>query len=167
MEWNYLKSEVFALRQALAAHCVQGFDTIIEIGSYAYPISRFLTHPFKKCVCIDPLTEPLCEGKVEHRKEDYREADYSFLKGPYALVLLGMDLPVHPTLFTLLNGASKVVVEVPKKHIPSKILLELIRDFTLLKERLKVQLDFSENDFGDLKGSHPLHGEREFYVLEP
>ena len=167
MEWKYLNSTPFMNRQVLAAHHVQGFKTIIEIGSYLHPISQFLTHPFKKCLCIDPLTVPFNDGKVEHVQGDYREFDFSFIEGDYALVLLGMELPVHPSLFSLLNGAGRVIIELSTHLPPAQILLELIRDFTLLNERMRIKLDFSGNDFGDLSHSHPVQPVREFYIFEP
>lgn len=165
--WKYLNSPPFAWRHVLAAHYLKGFDTIIEIGSFKQPINKYLTHEYSKCLCVDPLMDPYKDEKIEHIQGDYRDVDFEPYQGRFALVLIGLYLPVDKKLFDLINAASLVVVDVPTDYLQSKILFQLICDFSIQSVTFQMKCDVSENEFGDLSDSFPVYPKREFYVLEP
>lgn len=167
MTWKYLSSPPFSFRHVLAAHYLKGFDTIIEIGSLQQPIHRYLTHDFKKCLCIDPLIEPFIDDKIEQINCDYRECDFEPYSGNFALVLMGLDLPVDEKLFALINATSLVVVDLASDYPQAQVLFQLICDFSIQAVTFQMHSDVSGNEFGDLSNSYPVYPRREFYVLEP
>jgi hypothetical protein len=152
----------------IAAFFLRGCENIIEIGGYKMPITDFLTHDFHQAVSVDPLIDPKEESRILHAKDDFRYFDFKpFLTRPYGLVLLGMDLPFDFKLFSLVASAKKVIIEFPLKHLPSKMQFELLEKNLKWKVDLKLKLDFSDSDFGDLTESHPVFSDRILYVLTP
>lgn len=167
MAWEYLSSPPFTWRHVLAAHYLKEFDTIIEIGSLHQPIDRYLTHEFKKCLCVDPLMEPFKGEKSEHLSCDYREVNFDPYLGSFALVLMGLGLPVDEKLFALVNAAKLIVIDFATDFPPAQILFQLICDFTVQKVVFKMRCDLSGNHFGDPSPHFPVYPLREFYVLKP
>jgi hypothetical protein len=167
-EWRYLTSKPFQIRFLIAAFFLKECENIIEIGGYKMPITDFLTHDFHQAVSIDPLIDPKEEPKVLHAKEDYRYFDFKpFLTKPYGLVLLGMDLPFDFKLFSLVASAKKVIIDFPQDHLPSQVQFESLEKNIDWKVDLKLKLDFSDSDFGNLTGSYPVFADRVLYVLTP
>lgn len=167
MNWKYLSSPSFSFRHVLAAHYLKEFNTIIEIGSLHQPIHRYLTHDFKKCLCIDPLIEPFWDEKIEHINCDYREFNFDPYFGRFALVLMGLDLPVDEKLFTLINAADRVVIDLAADYPQAQVLFNLICDFSIQEVTFQMRCDVSGNEFGDMSNSYSVRPQREFYVLEP
>lgn len=165
-EWKYLYSKPFQIRYVIAAHYLKDCPSIIEIGGYKSPITDFLSHPFKQVVSVDPLIEPRREQRILHAKEDFRTFNFTpYTKDPYALVILGLDLPMDMKLYYLAAGARRLIIEFPPKHPPSKLQFDTLVESLGLNIELKVGLDLSGNDFGDLTGSSPVFPHRELYVL--
>lgn len=167
-KWKYLTSKPFQTRFLIAAHFLKECKNIIEIGGYKMPITGFLTHDFEKALSIDPLIDPKEEKRIVHAREDFRYFDFKpYLKKPYGLVLLGMDLPFDFKLFSLVASAKTVVIEFPPAHLPSRMQFELLEKNLKWHVDLKLHMDFSESNFGDLSDSYPAFPKRVLYVLEP
>ncbi len=165
-EWKYLYSEPFQVRHLIAAHHLKDCPRIIEIGGYKTPIADFLTHSFEHVLSVDPLIKPRLEKTVLHAAEDFRYFDFKpFLQKPYALVLLGMDLPFDFKLFYLAAGATKTIVEFPPKHLPSQVQFNTLKKAAKLQVVFQIALDLKGNDFGNLKNSLPPLTRRKLYVL--
>jgi len=169
-EWKYLYSGVFKIRYVIAAHYLRDCETIVEIGGYRTPIDEFLTHDFSSVTVIDPLIVPMTSKRVSHLACDYREVDYSFLRGkPYGVAILGMEIPLSETLFELVRRARTVVIEFtedPTWTHPRELYDEL-RKNTNLVQVATIALDLSGNHFGDLTDSWPPRTSRVIYVLRP
>jgi len=165
--WAYLCSEPFQSRYAVAAWALRGLPLVIEIGGYKTPIDGFVG-PGVRVLSIDPLCDPLEDGRVRRLTIDYRDFDFGpFLGLDYGLAMLGFDLPITPKLLGLIAGARKIVIEYPDDGL----WLDGRRAFEQLRPALKIcwrlELNLADNDFGDLRGSWPARVRRLLYVCEP
>lgn len=158
-EWKYLYSEAFKMRYILAADFMKDMDLVVEVGGYKTPIIDFL--PENICgICIDPRSEPMESGNKKILSEYFSEKHCYDVEGKLGVVLIGMDLNMNPSdwnsLMELIKRSKKLVIGYPNCWSPSKTqhnkILKRVKGLKLTK---KVLLDFSGNDFGDLKDSWP------------
>lgn len=164
--WNYLYSPPFLVRQVIAAHYLNNLKTIIELGGWKSPISGFLSHDYQQIINIDPLIENYKEERLFHSKKDYREFDFlPYTKEPYGLVCLGFELPCSLKLINLCNKADRLVIEYPSNHSPSIYEFALLKPYLKLQLDIKLQLDLTDNDFGNLENSFPVFPHRTLYIF--
>ncbi|NNJ75290.1 MAG: hypothetical protein HKP56_09035 [Anderseniella sp.] len=164
------------LRQAMAAHFVDGLPTIVEIGGHLRPVSGFLRHVPERFVCVDPKSEPFESDKlngepcrVRHIARKFQEVDLDLKPGSYGLVFVGYSLKafgsqdaVGQKLFSLIDNSALTVIEFsPKLQRASKQMQSLL-------ERPEMEtvcsLDFSIED-GAFETTE--YGARRLVVLRP
>lgn len=121
----HLAGPAAGLRQAMAAHFVDGLSTIVEIGGHLCPVSGFLRHVPESFVCIDPKSEPLesdmLTGKpcrVRHIARKFQDVDLELQPGSYGLVFVGYSLKAYGNrdavgrkLFSLIDNSAITVLE--------------------------------------------------------
>lgn len=166
--WNYLASEVFQVRYAIAAHYLRECKHVIEIGGYKTPIDGFLTHKYESVTVLDPLVEPLSKKRVHRVPADYRGFDFSFAPpGEYGLVMLGFDLPLSDELYRLADNARTTIVEFPehREWMQSRYTFDAFLANTHLQLKVKMRLDLADNDYGDLTDSWPPRTDRYLFVF--
>ena len=151
-QWNYLASEPFQLRQLMTAALLRRFDCILELGSYKTPVYRFLEDEGKEVLAVDPMVfDHRHSGQQQAVTEDYRCLSMPPFGGrPYALVILGLDLPVTHKLKELLRGAEVAVIEYPQDEqwTRSRALFDQLVAEVPLNRLLQARLDLDGNDFG-------------------
>jgi hypothetical protein len=151
----------------IAAEHLQNNAHIIEIGGGLAPISHFLKHRFDHALSVDPLITPLEKKTILHVKEDYRHFSFfDFTKNPYALVILGMDLPLDMKLIGLCQHASKIIIEFASNYSPSLELFQILQKSLDLTIDMQIGLDFSSNHY-NVDDSYPVFPLRQFYILSP
>jgi hypothetical protein len=168
-EWVYLYSKAFKSRSAVAAYYLKDCQEIIEIGGFKTPISDFVTG--KIVSVIDPLIPPKQEGGVTHYPVVWRE----WLKEPitscYGVLILGFHLEGMcgedwRRLYTMVNDSKITVIEFPRDFSPSADQVNELLQNTTKHITVKINLDFSGSDLGDLTESWPPYEKRTLYVLE-
>jgi len=121
----HLAGPAAGLRQAMAAHFVDGLSTIAEIGGHLRPVSGFLRHVPESFVCIDPKSKPFesdrLNGKpcrVRHIARKFQDVDLALLPGSYGLVFVGYSLKAYGSqdavgrkLFSLIDNSATTVLE--------------------------------------------------------
>ena len=112
-QWNYLTSEPFQMRYLLAAGLLRKFKNILEIGSYKTPIFQFIDDTDKNILTLDPMILDIQKSDSQgSRMLDFRCLEMAPFDGEeYALVMLGMDLPINWKLKQIINNASLAVME--------------------------------------------------------
>lgn len=164
------------LRQAMAAHFVDGFSSIVEIGGHLRPVSGFLRKVPESFVCIDPKAEPFESDKlngqpcrVRHIARKFQDVDLGLQPGSYGLVFVGYSLKafgsqdaVGQKLFSLIDNSAITVLEFsPNLQRASEQMLCLL-------ERPETEtvcaLDFSIQD-GAFETTE--YGTRRLVVLRP
>jgi hypothetical protein len=177
LQWRYLRSEAFSVRNVLAAHFVRDCPTVIEIGGWETPIDRYLTGAHDAVVVVDPLIRDATRdghgGTVHHVRARFQDLEWHVSRErEYGLVILGLDLEGltaedESELFGLIDGAKAVVIEFPTSWEPSREQYARMRASTNVEEHVSTALDFGGNDFGDLTNSWPPRVERQLRVLRP
>ena len=121
----HLAGPAAGLRQAMAAHFVEGVASIVEIGGHLQPVSGFLRNVPENFVCIDPKSEPfesdMLNGKpcrVRHIARKFQDVELDLEPGSYGLVFVGYSLKafgsqdaVGQKLFSLIDNSAVTVVE--------------------------------------------------------
>ncbi|MEM7633769.1 MAG: hypothetical protein AAF299_04370 [Pseudomonadota bacterium] len=121
----HLAGPAASLRQAMAAHFVDGFSTIVEIGGHLQPVSGFLRHVPGDFVCIDPKSEPFESDnlngepcRVRHIARKFQDVDLELQPGSYGLVFVGYSLKAYGSqdavgqkLFSLIDNSAVTVLE--------------------------------------------------------
>jgi hypothetical protein len=168
IEWKYLYSESFQIRNVLAAHYVRACRTVVELGGWKTPIDRFLTGRHQAVFVVDPfireyesadLNGDAC--RIRHIRGRFQDVWWQIAHPrEYGLVMLGLELQDlseedFRVLCDLVDNARTVVIEFPSTWEPSRAQYERLRAQTHLVERLRTRLDFSGNEFGDLTNSWP------------
>lgn len=150
-QWNYLASEPFQARYLLVAGLLRRFEHVLELGSYKTPLFRFVDDPSKHILAVDPLVFE-AEASPTQRSEtmDYRCLSMPVFGGrPYALVMLGLDIPPTAKLERLIREAEIVVVEYPEDHQwkRSRQTYDQLVERLSLNVLLQVHFDLDGNDF--------------------
>jgi|GEM_PF-2789326 len=150
-QWNYLASEPFQARYLLVAGLLRRFDNILEIGSYKTPVFQFIDDERKNVLSVDPMVfDEVKSGHQSSTALDYRCLAMPAFDGqPYAMVVLGLDLPATPKLHRLLREAEIVVIEFPEDaqwKRSRESFDKLVADLKL-HTLLKVHLDLEGNDY--------------------
>lgn len=113
------------VRQAMAAHFVDGLSSIVEIGGHMRPVSGFLRQIPDNFICIDPKSKPFESDKlngkscrVRHMARKFQDVDLDLKRGSYGLVFVGYSLKafgsqsaVGQKLFSLIDNSAITVVE--------------------------------------------------------
>ena len=150
-QWNYLTSEPFQMRYLLAAGLLRKFKNILEIGSYKTPIFQFIDDSEKNILTLDPMILDVQKSASQgSRMLDFRCLEMSPFNGEeYALVMLGMDLPITWKLKQIINNASLAVMEFTEdKHWKqSREQYDSLVAELELNELASVVLDLEGNDF--------------------
>lgn len=121
----HLEGPASQVRQALAAHYLRDFSTIVEIGGFLNPISDHLVHDPTAVWVVDPKIAPQesdrLKGRrcaVRHIRAKYQAVDFAGVARPYALVMLGYSMKAYgskealdPVLISLVDHADRVVLE--------------------------------------------------------
>ncbi|MEM9410323.1 MAG: class I SAM-dependent methyltransferase [Planctomycetota bacterium] len=117
-QWNYLASEPFQMRYLLVAGLLRKFENILEIGSYKTPIFQFIDDADKNIITLDPMVMDLKKSASQgSRMLDYRCLEMTPFEGEeFALVILGLDLPINGKLKSFMTRASLVIIEFPEDH---------------------------------------------------
>lgn len=152
-QWNYLASEPFQMRYMLTASLLRKHENILEIGAYKTPLYKFLEDQGKKVRCIDPLILQETHTPTQWSEPyDYRCIELDPFGGqPYALVIMGLDLPITYKLKHYLQTAEAAVIEFPedagwKRSRETFDQLVLDAGLTVLSQ---VHMDFKGNDFSE------------------
>lgn len=150
-QWNYLASEPFQLRYLVVAGLLRKFRNILEIGSYKTPVFQFIDDPGKRVIAVDPMVLDHTRSERQYSQAmDYRCLEMPPFGGePYALVILGLDLPLTYKLRELLLGAELVVIEFPEDHQwkRSRESFDSLMAELPLKPLLKLHMDLDGNDY--------------------
>jgi hypothetical protein len=154
VQWRYLHSEAFSLRNVLAAHIVRDCPTVIEIGGCHTPIDRYLAGTHKSVLVIDPFirdaTRDSLNGtpcQVRHVRARFQDLVWTVRRErEYGLVILGLDLEGlsaadQETLFSLVRGARTTVVEFASSWDPSGRMYAAILAGAGVEELQRVRLD--------------------------
>ena len=172
----HLAGPAAGLRQAMAAHFVDGFSTIVEIGGHLRPVSGFLRHVPESFVCIDPKSEPFESDKlngepcrVRHIARKFQDVDLELQPGSYGLVFVGYSLKafgsqdaVGKKLFSLIDNSALTVLEFsPNLQRASEQMLRLLNRPEM---ETVCSLDFSIKD-GAFETTE--YGARRLVVLRP
>lgn len=172
----HLAGPAAGLRQAMAAHFVDGFSTIIEIGGHLRPVSGFLRHVPENFVCIDPKSEPFESDKlngkpcrVRHVARKFQDVNLDLQPGSYGLVFVGYSLKafgrqdaVGRKLFSLIDNAAITVLEFsPNLQRASEQMQHLLKR---PETETVCSLDFSIKDGAFEKTEY---GSRRLVVLRP
>jgi hypothetical protein len=177
MQWRYLRSEAFSMRNVLAAHFVRDCPTVIEIGGWHTPIDRYLTGRHASVVVIDPFIREAARDElnghpchVRHVRSRFQDLTWSVREPDYGLVILGLDLEGlsgddEQTLFELVRHARTTVIEFPTSWGRSREQYERLLAGSGADVLACTRLDLGGNDFGDLTNSWPPRVERELYIL--
>jgi hypothetical protein len=121
----HLEGAASRVRQALAAHYLRDFATIVEIGGFLNPVSDHLVHDPSTVWVVDPkiasLETDLLHGRrcaLRHIAAKYQAVDFTALPRPYALVMLGYSMKAYgskealdPVLLSLVDNADRVILE--------------------------------------------------------
>lgn len=98
-DMNYLLTEGAMSRYVLAAHYVRDCQSVIEIGGFKTPITRFLTRVPEQVLVVDPLIQPYTAThlngqpcQVEHRAAAFQSESFHVRAGTYGMVLLGASM---------------------------------------------------------------------------
>jgi hypothetical protein len=166
-------------RYVLAAHYVRSCDTVVEIGGFKTPITRFLTRVPRRVLVVDPLIQPFDDTqlhgepcRVQHHANTFQTESFDLAPGSYGLVLLGASMKHFSDdpaprarewrkLVDLLREARVVVLEfavawaLGRNHVE-----DLVRD-SRLHVRLRLDLDL-----GACPGVETEHSQRRLLVLE-
>jgi hypothetical protein len=177
-EWKYLQTDAFTTRNVLAAHFVRDCETVVEIGGWRNPIDGFLTGPHRSVLVVDPFIRDAEREelggrpcRVSHVRARFQDLAWQIVRpGEYGLVILGLEIEGlsdadYRVLRDLVERARTAVLELPTSWEASREQYERITGGADVRERARVLLDLSGNDFGDLTGSWPPRGERELHVL--
>jgi len=155
-QWNYLASNIFQTRYMLVASALRNFQNILEIGSYKTPLFQFINDDSKRIVCVDPMVHETQKSDVQKSVMlDFRCLNRALFQGePFALVILGLDLPINEKLKWFMRNAELVILEFPEDEEwkKSRELYESLRDELGLRELCGLMLDFEDNDFSEYKG---------------
>ena len=166
MEWRYLESEALKTRYVLAAHYLRDCDTILEVGGYKTPITGFLTGDHNSVVVVDPLVAPSKPASTWRHVQALIE-HHDVVGQPEGFLWLGMDASKRALrkIRPILLGCKVIVIEFPPRHMASVLAFRELLKRDEFEVTLKVRLDLSDNDFGDLTDSYEPHPVRELYVL--
>lgn len=121
----HLSGPAADVRQAMAAHFVDGLLNIVEIGGHLRPVSGFLRHAPDSFVCIDPKSKPFESDKlngkpcrVRHIARKFQDVDLDLTRGSYGLVFVGYSLKafgsqdaVGQKLFSMIDNSAITVFE--------------------------------------------------------
>ncbi len=172
----HLAGPAAGLRQAMAAHFVDGIANIVEIGGHLRPISGFLRHVPESFVCIDPKSEPFetdsLNGKpcrVRQIARKFQDVDLDLQRGSYGLVFVGYSLKafgsqdaVGRKLFSLIDNSAVTVFEYsPNLERASEQMLRVLKRS---ETETVCSLDFSIED-GAFETTE--YGARRLVVLRP
>ena len=150
-QWNYLSSEPFQMRYMLVAGILRKYKNILEIGSYRTPVFKYLEDEKKNVIAIDPLVnEEVKNDRQRSYMLDFRCLRMAPFGGePYALVILGLDLPITGKLHKLIRNAEVAVLEFPEDEQwkKSREQYDTLKQQLGLHELSSVLMDFDGNDF--------------------
>lgn len=169
MNWDYLLTEPFSGRNALAAYYVRDCAQIVEIGSYKNPITNFLYTSHDTIWCVDPLLKRSTKGSsVLFIKKPFQDVDFSPIQDGFGLVTLGLDIGIeHADAFIALLQRSRVaVLESWQTWPPYVNMLRRILERTNKKVVTTIEFDFSNSEVpAQIDGSFPTRYNREMVVL--
>jgi methyltransferase family protein len=178
-EWKYLSAGCFQSRNVLAAHFLKDCPTVVEIGGWRNSIDRFLTGRHRAVLVVDPLIRDHTRGelngapcRVRHIGARFQDLWWQIIRpGEYGLAMLGLDMEGLSdadtrVLWDLIDNAKTTVVEFPTSWAASRTQYDHLRAHTHVCERIRIALDLSNNDFGDLTNSWPARTDREMHVLD-
>ena len=157
-QWNYLASEAFQMRYLLAAGLLRKFDNILEIGSYKTPIFQFIDDASKNVITLDPMVLDVEKSSSQRSQMlDYRCLELSPFDGrEFALVVLGLDLPIKHKLKYFMTEAALVVIEFPEDEQwkKSREKYDALVAELELNELASVSFGLADNDFSEYGGEN-------------
>ena len=178
-DMNYLLTEGAMSRYVLAAHYVRDCQSVIEIGGFKTPITRFLTRVPAQVLVVDPLIQPYTATtlngqpcRIEHRAAMFQSESFQVQAGTYGVVLLGASMKHfsdEPTqrrrewdkLISLLSSARVAVLEFAVDWGLGRSNVESLVEGAGLD--LRVQLDI---DLSHCPGVETEHAHRRLVVLD-
>ena len=178
-DMNYLLTEGAMSRYVLAAHYVRDCHSVVEIGGFKTPITRFLTRVPAHVLVVDPLIQPYTATtlngepcQVEHRAAAFQSESFDVRAGTYGMVLLGASMKHfsdEPTqrrqewvkLIGLLRNARVAVLEFAVEWGLGRNNVESLVDGASMD--LRVQLDI---DLSRCPGVETEHAHRRLLVLD-
>lgn len=170
-QWNYLASEPFQVRYMMVAGLLRRFDNILEIGSYKTPVFQFIDDDTKNVIAVDPLV--FDEVKSDHQYSlnvDYRCLEFPPFQGePFALVILGLDVPLSSKLKQIMLAAEIVIIEFPEDQQwkRSREIFDSLMAELALHTLLSLHLNLEGNDFSSYENEHewPARTQRYIHVV--
>jgi GR25 family glycosyltransferase involved in LPS biosynthesis len=150
-QWNYLTSEPFQMRYMLAAGLLRNFHNILEIGSYRTPIYKFIQRDDVRIKALDPMIANSADSDLKNNyMVDYRASERNPFDGePYAILILGLDLPVTGKLKEMIANADMAVLEYPEDQQwkRSRETYDELKRTTPFNELMSVSFGLEDNDF--------------------
>lgn len=150
-QWNYLSSGPFQMCYMLAAGVLRNFKNILEIGSYRTPLYKYINDDSIKIVALDPMIPDAIQNSNQFSEMlDYRASLMTPFEGePYALLILGLDLPVVPKLKKMIANAEIAVLEYPEdaQWKRSRETYDELKETVPFNELMNVSFGLDDNDF--------------------
>jgi hypothetical protein len=154
----HLAGPAAPIRQVIAAHFLQGFAHVVEIGGHRLPITFFLTHQPESVLSVDPGTDAYeadtLNGRpcrVRHLARKFQDVEYDLAPRSYGLVLLGFSLrplglrpAMHDILFDLVDNAGIIVIDHPPANQRSAEQAAAILDRPGFRTEVSVDLTLSD-----------------------
>ncbi len=176
---NYLLSEAAQSRYVLAEHYLRDCETIVEIGGFKTPITKFVTTPKRRILVLDPkMPEFHAETllgrpcRVDHLRARFQDFTFDLKPRSYGLVILGLSLKYFTDdgaesgewtgLVNLIDNARLSVIEFPLAWDLGRQEVDFLLERTKTTVRFQVDLDFTESPGFDTD----FHLRR-FMVLDP
>jgi hypothetical protein len=175
MPWEYLNTDPFKTRYAIAAHAMRDCSNIIELGGFKTPISDF--HSFANTLVIDPKLdkeENFEKYSATHRwlKLKFQDVDRNIVEKfafhKYGILILGIELMMPEKswqyLYSLINHSWVTVLGTANDHIHSVNQYKKIKTNVKKEISYQINLDLSQNRFPHSEA--PPKTSRSIYVLK-
>lgn len=168
MEWKYLYSESFKVRQVIAAHYLKECTEVVEIGGYRCPVGDFLPDE-QPVIMLDPKCVPLTTEKRCYMNIRFQDWQWT-MKDGFGLVILGLELHLSDAdqwhnLFSLANRSKIFVLGWPSDFPTSQKQVKRILENMTKQKIFHVQLDLSLAPMPDMTDSAPPYFKRELVVF--
>jgi hypothetical protein len=171
----HLAGPAASLRQAMAAHFVDGLAHVVEIGGHLNPVSGYLHHVPESFLCVDPKAQPLVGDtlndkpcKVRHIARKFQDVEFDLDPG-YGLVFVGYSLkpygkrdPVGEKLFSLIDNSAVTVIEFSTSLARATEQMQSV--LSRPQTSIVCSVDYRIDDGAMSAGQH---GDRRLVVLKP
>lgn len=168
--WGYLDTEALQSRYALAAHFLEPFNIIVEIGGYRKDISDYIGSRHRQIIVYSMDIEfmPMSTPKINKIRGDF--INHKPPEQEFVLLILGLDMDNSKALVQWAKQAKRIVVECAMAHLLAR---QVITELLTIphKEIAYINFDFRQNqEVLNTPSIIKVPSEnliRSMYVLEP